>query len=319
MGDILWIFAVIILSVSETWSLAPGTNQSIFDNSSTTPDPKVDVVINLTFNLGADVNLTCSDKKWNGTMYVIWKIQKSNCEIGFINPGNGTDSCHDGKSLKNTNSSQPYLHIPNFSTYDSGVYKCEWVYSGGIENYVINVAIRVPPTVSIKLDKIDKKMMAVCTAERGKPAANISWSYPGNQFVKTTVDTEGFSTVLSYFEIPKGMDLKNLSCIVTHHNWSHEVILGELPIRGKNFLWLYITICVVIVFLGGIVFIAQKKLVILRQCGQSDTSSAKSTPTEDVEEVEPYASYVQRVNSIYNSSADFCSKKNPAHASHAHP
>lgn len=69
-----------------------------------------------------------------------------------------------------------------------------------------------------------------------------------------------------------------------------------------------------------------------RYCQQSDGSESKTAPvgifdtsssvvcecllyeisviftfqTEEMEEVEPYASYVQRVNSLYNSSAVMC-------------
>ncbi|KAK2839908.1 hypothetical protein Q5P01_013648 [Channa striata] len=315
MGEMQWIFAVIILSVSETWSLEAGTNHSTFDNSSTTPPPKVHVVKNVTFDLKTDVNLTCGDKMWNGTIYVIWKIHKSNeCEIGFNNFGNKTDSCGDKKSLQNISSSQPYLHIPTFATSDTGVYMCEWVYTGGSENYVINVAIRVTPTVSVRLEKKDNKTVAVCKAEKGKPAPNISWSHPGNHSTEVKPESDGYFTVLGRFEIPEGMAPENLSCIVGNKYWP---LMEEVNPKKGNLLLLCLTICVVVVFLAGILVFAQKKLVILRRCRHSDTSSSSKTPpTEDVEEVEPYASYVQRVNSIYNSSADFSSHKSPAHASH---
>lgn len=76
-------------------------------------------------------------------MYVIWKIklEYKNCKIGFSSTGQSTDTCSDGRSLRNTSRSQSYLHIPNFTTDDVGVYKCESAYNGGNENYVINMAI----------------------------------------------------------------------------------------------------------------------------------------------------------------------------------
>lgn len=102
------------------------------------------VVRNATFNLGSDANLTCSDKTWNETMYVIWKISLKNskeCRMSFSNDGQSEDLCNDSKSLRNSSKSRPYLHIPNFSNNDVGIYRCESAFKGGIENYEINVAI----------------------------------------------------------------------------------------------------------------------------------------------------------------------------------
>lgn len=103
-------------------------------------------VRNSTFNLGSDVNLTCSNKTWNETMFVIWKIKLINthkdCKIAFTTDGQSEDSCKDGKSLRNASGAQSYLHIPNVSEDDEGIYNCEFVYRGGYENCEINVAIR---------------------------------------------------------------------------------------------------------------------------------------------------------------------------------
>ncbi|XP_070771309.1 cell surface glycoprotein CD200 receptor 1 [Enoplosus armatus] len=306
MRDMMWIYAAIILLSSEAWSTNTGTNQSTPVNSTTSP-PKVYVVRNSAFNVGSDVNLTCSNKTWNEMMYVIWEItlKYSVCKIGFDNDGRIKDSCNDGKSLRNTSSAQSYLHIPNFSNYDVGVYKCESVYRGGSEDYQINVAITVPPSISAWLEHKDNKMVAVCKAERGKPAASISWSNLGNSSsVETLLDSHGFWTVESRLELPEGMDPTNLSCAFSHLYWKEEKTL--VPEHKKGYVpWLCVLIIVVIIgFLAGGLSFAQKKLITLRQCQQCDISPSKSPPTEDVEEVEPYASYVQRVNSIYNSSAD---------------
>uniref|UniRef100_A0A3B5AZM7 Ig-like domain-containing protein n=1 Tax=Stegastes partitus TaxID=144197 RepID=A0A3B5AZM7_9TELE len=98
---------------------------------------------NAMFNPGSDVNLTCSSKMWNETLFVIWKLDLTykKCDISFSNDGRNGDSCNDGKSLRNTSSAQSYLHIPNFSTRDVGLYTCESVFKGGNENYIISVAI----------------------------------------------------------------------------------------------------------------------------------------------------------------------------------
>ncbi|XP_041807455.1 cell surface glycoprotein CD200 receptor 1 isoform X2 [Chelmon rostratus] len=288
MRDMMWIYGVFMVLLSEAWSQDP-------------------VVRHSAFNLGSDADLICSDKTWNETIFVIWniKLKSKDCKISFSNDGQSVDFCNDDKSLLNNSRAQSYLHIPNFSHGDVGIYKCESVYKGGIENYEINVDITVPPSTSSWLERRGDKMEAVCKAERGKPAANISWSYMGNQpSVKMYFQPHGFVTVESRLELPEGMDTQNLSCAVSHPSWDEKKVLEPKPEKGF-LLWLYIpVVMVIVVFLAGFVFLAQKKLMTLRRYQHSATSPSKSAPREDVEEVEPYASYVQRVNSIYNSSVD---------------
>ncbi|XP_031151392.1 cell surface glycoprotein CD200 receptor 1-A isoform X3 [Sander lucioperca] len=302
MRDMM-ICAAIIFSLSEAWSLDPGTNQSTSVNSSTS-SPKI--VRNSAFNLGSEVNLTCSNKTWNEMMFVTWTITLKNkhCSIGYSNEGRSDDLCKDGKSLRNTSSAQSYLHISNFSNNDVGVYNCESVYTGGNDNYRIHVDIKVGPHISAWLEFKDNKMVAVCKAERGKPAANISWSHTG---YSSTVEPglDGFFTVESRLELLEGMDKENLSCAIRHPYWKEEKILWPKKQFKDKIPWLCILIvAVIIVLLAGILLFAHKKLITLRRCQRTETSPSKSPPTEDVEEVEPYASYVQRVNSIYCSSAD---------------
>ncbi|XP_054871053.1 cell surface glycoprotein CD200 receptor 1-A isoform X2 [Amphiprion ocellaris] len=284
MRDVMWIYIVFTFLAETAWSLEK-------------------VKRNTSFNLGSDGNLTCSSKPWNETLFVIWTLDLKyrKCRISFNNDGRSENSCNDGKSLRNTSSAQSYLHIPNFSADDIGLYKCESVYTGGNENYEILVAITVPPQVSIRLERKDNKMVAVCKAERGNPAANISWSHTGNFLpVNTQHDSNGFFTVESHLELPEGMDIQNLTCIIRHPLFEEDKILKPNS-QKANFPWLGILIVVVVtLFLAGFIFFAQKKLLPLRPCRQSHRSPSKNPRLEDVEEVEPYASYIQRVNSIYN-------------------
>ncbi|XP_070400482.1 cell surface glycoprotein CD200 receptor 1-like [Nothobranchius furzeri] len=171
------------------------------------------------FNLGSSVNLTCSSRTWKETIFVIWKLdlKHKTCQISYINEGQNVDSCNDGKLLQNTTAGQSYLHIPNISADDVGLYRCESVYAGGNDNYKINVTITVPPTVSAWLERSCIKMFAVCRAEGGNPS-NISGSLTGNsESVKTLPGSDGFASVESKLELLEGMNPENLSCIVRLH------------------------------------------------------------------------------------------------------
>lgn len=78
-------------------------------------------------------------------MFVIWEIdlpdQPEPCKIAFDISEQSVDTCRDGKSLRNTSGGQSYLHIPNFSNKDVGIYKCESTYKGGNDAHNINVNI----------------------------------------------------------------------------------------------------------------------------------------------------------------------------------
>ncbi|XP_033966035.1 cell surface glycoprotein CD200 receptor 1 [Pseudochaenichthys georgianus] len=302
MKDIKWIYAMLVFLLSEAQSIKSGTNQSTSVNSNSSSAAHFEK-IHAAFNLGSEAILTCSNKTWKDMLFVTWNIERNSksCRIAFNDNGQNEDSCEDGKSLQNTSSSQSYLHIPKFSKDDVGVYKCNHVYNGGIENCEIDVTITVPPRLSSWLETKDNKKVAVCKAEGGNPAANISWSHLGigNASILEVKDPQGLFTVESRLELLEGMDTENLNCSIRHPSYLEGQKTLALKSKKGYGPWLYIlTVVVIIVFLAGVLFFAQKKL--WRRCKLSESSPSKSPPTEDVEEVEPYASYVQRVNSIYN-------------------
>ncbi|XP_061578875.1 cell surface glycoprotein CD200 receptor 1-like [Cololabis saira] len=297
----IWIYLVTVF-LSEAWSLNSGTT----DNTSVKPSSpshlsKVDVNKNAVFNIGSNVNLTCSNKTWSEMIYVIWTInlKHNTCKISFSNDGQNSNSCNDGKSLQNSSSAQSYLHIPNFSAADVGVYMCEAVVRGGMDNYNIDVGITAPPQITAWFETKGNVTVAVCRAERGNPAANISWSHTGNhERADNTVLPDGFVTVESHLELLEGMDPENLTCIVRHQSWREEKRLAPSEERKTaSTSWVPPFVGLIMTLLVLIPVVALIK-PIMRRCRQTDPS--KPLAPEDVEEVEPYASYIQRVNSIYN-------------------
>lgn len=264
----MWIY-IFILFWMESWSTTQGTTNSNTSMISNTTTPKVYVNKKAVFNLGSDAKLTCSQRKWNETMYVIWKIEIKNkvCEISLSNEGKTRDFCIDGKFIQNSSTGQSYLHIPKFSAKDVGFYKCESAYTGGNENYNIEVGVTAPPKVSAWLERRGNKMVAVCRAERGNPAANISWSLFGNHSVTQQHDTDGFVAVESRLELPDGTDRENLTCIVRHQFWDQEKILVPV-LKGIPNLSLWFRVCVffIIIVLGLLIYAIKKR------CQQASSS-----------------------------------------------
>ncbi|XP_019750896.1 cell surface glycoprotein CD200 receptor 1 isoform X2 [Hippocampus comes] len=259
-----------------------------------------DSVVHLYFNVGSEVKLNCTDVSWAQLMYVIWKVDLAGheqCQVGNSSIKSEVfDTCADGKSLRIFSESHFYLHIPNFSERDVGMYRCETAFRGGYHTCNISVSITVPPRISSWLEpRDDNSMEAVCTAEGGKPAAAVMWRHAGNvSAVEKQWTSSGLFSVESRLKLPEG--LTNATCIIKHPFWQAEKMLVPKHRKGLPYTMMCLLVASVLIVLAAFSFFIYKKRITLR-C----RSPIKSEPTENIEEVEPYASYIQRVNSIYNS------------------
>ncbi|XP_043988508.1 cell surface glycoprotein CD200 receptor 1-like [Gambusia affinis] len=218
----LWIYVVIFFLFEEGFLTQGTTDSNIIVNTTTSP-LKVYVNRKEVFNLGSDARLICSNRTQTESIFVIWNIELKHktCKISFSNEGQNINSCNDGKSIQISND-QSFLHIPNFSASDVGTYSCESIYTGGNGDYRIAVGVTALPAVSTWSEQRSNKIVAVCRAERGIPAANISWSVIGNHSVTQQNDPDGFVTVESQLEVPEDIDQKYLTCIVWHQFWKQE-------------------------------------------------------------------------------------------------
>ncbi|XP_037096050.1 cell surface glycoprotein CD200 receptor 1-A isoform X2 [Syngnathus acus] len=263
-----------------------------------------DSVTHLYFNVGSEVKLNCSnmskDLMSKEITYIIWRVGlvgNKQCQVGWQKSEGLLDTCTDGKSLHGISESWSYLHIPNFSERDVGIYMYEMPFAGGIHTCNVSVSITVPPSISSWLELRDNNsMVAVCAAEGGKPAADVTWRHAENESaVVTQWRSGGLFSVESRLKLPEGPT--NATCVIKHPYWEAEKTL--VPRHRK--------VVSILMVLTALLFFIYKKLIMLRNYLITDRSAAKPEPVihkpeiEGVEEVEPYASYVQRVNSIYNS------------------
>lgn len=273
------------------------------------------------FQQGSNVTIQCSNKTWSEMIYTIWEISlpDKRCHISSSDEGQNRNTCKDGKTLGNTTRGESNLHIHEFSEKDEGLYVCETVHKGGSYTANIQVSIIVRPKVYTRLETEGSRQEVVCLAERGKPAASITWINTWNsssEVIETELTSDGFYTVTSRMKA-EGIaldDLKNLSCVVTHAFWmrGHTVPLNTTasPLYDPTNSMLLIiisvvTISIVLIVFGGLYFTLRHLDTIRNRFAfNTPTEESKCPPVDDVEEVEPYASYVQRVNIIYDSSAD---------------
>ncbi|KAM6986720.1 cell surface glycoprotein CD200 receptor 1-A [Aplochiton taeniatus] len=250
-------------------------------------------------------------------LFTIWKIDLNDgerCELGSSNDDHNHSSCNDGKVLLNTSNGAVHLHIPHFTKRDEGVYSCESAYIGGVYSAHINVSLIAPPNVSAWLEREGNQQVAVCLAAGGKPAASVVWRGLGNSSAATVqIRRYPNGSVESRLVLPGNMTSGNLTCAVSHPSWTEEHTQrleihreASMPLSAVVIAVVIISVITTISF-GGVFYLKRRNPAFVRYCCLSKAAEQpelKSPPVGEVEEVEPYASYVQRVNSIYNSSAD---------------
>nr|XP_023684628.1 cell surface glycoprotein CD200 receptor 1-A-like isoform X2 [Paramormyrops kingsleyae] len=269
------------------------------------------------FDLNSSVTLNCSNKTWASIIFITWTIDidGKRCRMAHSDNDSKHDTCNDGKILRNNTNGETYLYIPRFTKRDEGRYQCETVYHGGSSKVVINVSAKVPQQISTRLDPDHRE--AVCSATGVKSDVSISWrtSWNANVTSSSVHNPDGSYTMEIRLKLPDHVHGTTLQCIVTHPSWTEnytQTLQLPDPLRDRTFeSWHWIIISLALVcFLMGILFglyILRKHLSKIRNCCKFSLSAPPPQTTvkpQDAEEVEPYASYVQRINSIYNSSAD---------------
>ncbi|XP_016306324.1 cell surface glycoprotein CD200 receptor 1-A [Sinocyclocheilus anshuiensis] len=277
-----------------------------------------------TFIPGNDVILQCgnvTDINWNELIYIVWNIslQDRKCWLG-LSP-KLDDKCKDGKRLYNT-SDGVYLVIPKISTEDEGFYSCDVSYKAG--SYAVNVSVNVI-NVSTQLYR---EKIAVCRATyTQKTAPTLHWE-PALNFSTSISSVEKlgrFFMMENRIYLPDNVNISELTCVATYTSKSGSVQhKSTLHLKQNSSTGTQETSSfpskIIAISVGSVCFILVSLAVVYILCRKlKDLSALKmlcckskiSTPAEDkppqpadVEEVEPYASYIQRVNSIYNSSAE---------------
>ncbi|XP_058642038.1 cell surface glycoprotein CD200 receptor 1-A isoform X3 [Onychostoma macrolepis] len=314
--------------MANSWTLTAIVLLSIFMARSQTR-----VFKEQTFVPGNDVILQCgnaTDIKWNELIYIVWNIslQGRKCWLGF----NGLspkldDTCNDGKRLFNTSHGVSIV-IPKISIQDEGFYSCDVSYKAG--SYILNMSVSVT-NVATQLDSENSQRIAVCHSIFKQKAPTLHWE-PAINFSSNTssVKKHGmFSMMENRVYLPANANNSELTCVATYTSESGSVqqkstlnLTTGVSNQKSPFPWKIMAIsvgsvCFILVFLA-VVCTLRRKLSDLSALKMLCCKSKISTPAEDkppqhtsvcmkpvdVEEVEPYASYIQRVNSIYNSSAE---------------
>ncbi|XP_056321142.1 cell surface glycoprotein CD200 receptor 1-A isoform X2 [Danio aesculapii] len=269
---------------------------------------------------GSDVILWCGNVtkfKWDDLVFVVWNIstKAKKCYIGLF--ATADDTCKDGKSMHNSTDGVS-LSISNILMQDEGFYTCDLSYKGG--SFSLNISVSVI-RLSAHVDP-DKKT-AVCTARYKKKAPTLHWELASSVFSNSTSDKKNGAPFIieNRVELHDNVNISELVCVATNPSMSSPVHLNATQDSSasddqktsSNFVHIAIPVglvCFILVSLAVVYMLLRKfnSLSTLKKlcCKSKISPPADDKPPQpaDVEEVEPYASYIQRVNSIYNSSAE---------------
>lgn len=288
---------------------------SIFVARSHTKDFKEQMFVE-----GSNVTLWCGNVtkfKWDDLIFVVWNIstKAKKCYIGLSPTPDNT--CKDGKRLHNsTIEFYNSLFIPNISMQDEGFYTCDLSYKGG--SYSLNISVNVIH-LSAYLEPGNKT--AVCMARYKNKAPTLHWELASSVLPSNTTfkKSDTSFTIENRVYLDDNFNLSELVCVATNLSMSSSVQLNATQVFSasgyQNSLnrWelIAITMGLFCLILVSLVYVLHRKFNTLSMLKMLCCKSKISPPADDkppqpadVEEVEPYASYIQRVNSIYNSSAE---------------
>lgn len=250
--------------------------------------------------------LTCP-LKGNLTM-LIWKITLKVgglCTLVYRADMNRTDkiNCSDNINWKFRPDLDSALEIQQVGIAQEGNYTCEVVSTDGNFHTMFHLTVLAPPRPSLSCDE---QGSPVCKAAAGKPPAQLSWVPESSSTAEEEGHNNGTVTVLSRFTACNTSMISVATCMVSHPagNWSESIACCP---SEKTSLMLCVRIlpCVLIIItLFAVIYYF--KFYNDRPCHKTKPPEIAPIHSEqdDTMEVEPYTTYVQKENVIYNSVSD---------------
>ncbi|XP_073433330.1 cell surface glycoprotein CD200 receptor 1-like [Dendrobates tinctorius] len=259
--------------------------------------------------VGDEAVLHCIHSIKNFTM-ITWKVHSLNQPYCYLSTF-GDDlkgNCSDRMHL-DVDKNQTSLRIPSSMAIDDGNYTCEIVNGSGNFFHSVVLQVLAEPFVTIN---VDGDGHPECRAIGGNPAANISWTPESQEKVKTwnKIEINGTTTVISSYNTS---NVTEVTCIVSHPTFTNPIERRlSMPVLGAeaNQLILILSVSLILIFVLflGILLLWQRSYI--RTCLSMNTNSPTMQENPGtIEEVEPYASFTEKVNTIYSTAGDFTEYK----------
>ncbi|XP_037691467.1 cell surface glycoprotein CD200 receptor 1-like isoform X2 [Choloepus didactylus] len=222
---LLLILTVFLVADSAVSSFVDGKQML---NSST---PPTEGSSSLSALVNTKVVLPCPPIAYTTLILVTWKIMirdKTPCSRAYRKDQNLTteSNCTDETTTWASRPDQnPELQIDPVATTPDGYYVCQAVTSEGNFQHVFHLQVLVPPEVTLFLSE---NRTAVCKADAGKPAAQISWTPEGVCVLEEEYQGDGTVTVLSVCHW-EGDNVFTVTCSVSHATGNKSLNLELLP------------------------------------------------------------------------------------------
>ncbi|XP_076974500.1 cell surface glycoprotein CD200 receptor 1 isoform X2 [Tamandua tetradactyla] len=175
--------------------------------------------------------LDCPPVAYTALILITWKIMigdKTLCTRAYRKDENLTKetNCTDEKiSWASRPDQNPNLQIYPVTLDHDGYYVCQLAIPDGNFHRGYHLQVLVPPEVTLFLSE---NRTAVCKADAGKPAAQISWSPEGECVLKKKSLGNGTETVLSTCHW-RDSNVSTVTCSVSHVTGNKNLTLELLP------------------------------------------------------------------------------------------
>ncbi|KAJ6662251.1 hypothetical protein lerEdw1_012414 [Lerista edwardsae] len=260
--------------------------------------------------IGTEIILDCPQPR-NGL--ISWNATFKNgifCYLSYMSLANVSDSnCSTSVNWVSRPDQASALRIKPLQISSEGIYKCSVATSTGTFSHEHILTVLVPPKVSLTYH--DSNGTAECKAAAGKPAAQISWVPQGEYKTEHEILLNGTETVTSSYNITNVKDY-NVTCYISHLAWNKPLVLDRSSGRKSEarksstvkilcgFAGLFgIILLLLLIYLGTLIFRRH------RDVNTSKSPEPISRPSTQENELEPYATFVQMENVIYDKACDF--------------
>ncbi|XP_060091146.1 cell surface glycoprotein CD200 receptor 1-B-like [Heteronotia binoei] len=245
------------------------------------------------------------------TLLTVWNVKLingTNCHLSYMRSKNLSDTnCSKNINWFSRPDQEHALLIKPVQIFNEGFYKCSTSVDQGTFIHEYALTVLVPPQVLLTYGS---NGTAVCVAAAGKPAAQISWGLKQNFSIVSETFPNGTETVISTYNISSAEE-NNLTCHISHPAWNSSRVLSlqsggngekldfKMPLLYSILsVLLGIILILLFIYLGRLLYGKQK---------EADTSKSPETisrPSIQENEVEPYATFVQKENVIYDTTLD---------------
>ncbi|XP_070606058.1 cell surface glycoprotein CD200 receptor 1 isoform X2 [Erythrolamprus reginae] len=256
--------------------------------------------------LGTTIELHCPPERSNLT---VWRVNFNNgtrCHLSFKRENNTVArNCSMNMDWASKPEEDSAVQIKSFKMYSEGIYRCFIATAKGMLNHEYEISLSVSPQVSLT----HANGTAVCKAAVGKPAAGISWTPPGDSQIATETFPNGTKTVISTYNM-RNVNEEKLKCVISHPTEGKPLILTLLDRNEKKenstMIILYSCLTGLLGILGFALAIYFWRFCISkRKIPATTTIETVSGQTIQENDVEPYATFVQVENVIYDKGCNF--------------